>query len=30
MKLFYAGSGSLAGLFVVLLTIEFVQRGMVA
>jgi hypothetical protein len=30
MKLFYAGSASLAGLFVVLLTIEFVQRGMVA
>lgn len=30
MRLFYAGSGSLAGLFVVLLTIEFVQRGMVA
>lgn len=30
MKLFYAGGASLAGLFVVLLTIEFVQRGMVA
>ena len=30
MKMFYAGSASLAGLFVVLLTIEFVQRGMVA
>jgi polysaccharide chain length determinant protein (PEP-CTERM system associated) len=30
MKLFYAGSASLAGLFAVLLTIEFVQRGMVA
>lgn len=30
MKLFYAASGSLAGLFVVLLGIEFVQRGMVA
>jgi polysaccharide chain length determinant protein (PEP-CTERM system associated) len=30
MKLFVAGSASLAGLFVVLLTIEFVQRGMVA
>lgn len=29
MKLFYAGTGSLAGLFVVLLTIEFVQRGMI-
>ena len=30
MKLFYAGSGALGGLFVVLLGIEFVQRGMVA
>jgi len=30
MTLFYAGGGSLAGLFAVLLTIEFVQRGMVA
>ena len=30
MKMFYAGTASLAGLFVVLLTIEFVQRGMVA
>ncbi|MGN3973118.1 XrtA system polysaccharide chain length determinant [Tsuneonella sp. SYSU-LHT278] len=30
MKMFYAGSGALAGLFVVLLGIEFVQRGMVA
>ncbi|WP_095010961.1 XrtA system polysaccharide chain length determinant [Tsuneonella mangrovi] len=30
MKLFYAGSGSLFGLFLVLLTVEFVQRGMVA
>lgn len=30
MKLFYAATGSLAGMFVVLLTIEFVQRGMVA
>ena len=30
MKLFYAASGSLAGLFVLLLGIEFVQRGMVA
>lgn len=30
MKLFYAGGGSLAGLFVMLMAIEFVQRGMVA
>lgn len=30
MKLFYAGSASLAGLFVMLMAIEFVQRGMVA
>ncbi|ROT95306.1 chain-length determining protein [Altererythrobacter sp. FM1] len=30
MKLFYAGSASLAGLFVVLLATEFLQRGMVA
>ena len=30
MKLFYAASGALGGLFVVLLTIEFIQRGMVA
>lgn len=30
MKLFYAGSGALGGLFVLLLGIEFVQRGMVA
>lgn len=30
MKLFYAGTGALGGLFVVLLGIEFVQRGMVA
>ncbi len=30
MKMFYAGSGALAGVFVVLLGIEFVQRGMVA
>lgn len=30
MKMFYAGSGSLAGLFVVLLGIEFLQRGMIA
>jgi polysaccharide chain length determinant protein (PEP-CTERM system associated) len=30
LKLFYAGGASLAGLFMVLLTIEFVQRGMVA
>jgi len=30
MKLFYAGSGALGGLFVLLLGIEFFQRGMVA
>lgn len=30
MKLFYAATGSLGGVFLVLLTIEFVQRGMVA
>lgn len=30
MKMFYAGSGALAGLFVILLGVEFVQRGMVA
>jgi polysaccharide chain length determinant protein (PEP-CTERM system associated) len=30
MKLFYAASGSLGGLFVLLLGIEFLQRGMVA
>ena len=30
LKQFYAGSGALAGLFVLLLGIEFVQRGMVA
>ncbi len=30
MKYFYAASGALGGLFVILLTIEFVQRGMVA
>ena len=30
MKYFYAASGALGGLFVVLLTIEFIQRGMVA
>jgi polysaccharide chain length determinant protein (PEP-CTERM system associated) len=30
MKMFYAGSGALAGLFVVLLGIEFLQRGMIA
>ena len=30
MKLFYAGGGALAGLFVLLLGIEFAQRGMVA
>ncbi|MFN6934709.1 MAG: XrtA system polysaccharide chain length determinant [Tsuneonella sp.] len=30
MKMFLAGGGALAGLFVLLLGIEFVQRGMVA
>ena len=30
MKYFYAASGALGGLFVILLTVEFVQRGMVA
>ena len=30
MKLFYAGSGALAGMCVLLLGIEFVQRGMIA
>ena len=30
MKYFYAASSALAALFVLLLTIEFVQRGMVA
>jgi len=30
MKYFYAASAALGGLFVLLLTIEFVQRGMVA
>ncbi|TCJ37440.1 XrtA system polysaccharide chain length determinant [Parafrankia sp. BMG5.11] len=30
MKLFYAATGSLGGVFLMLLTIEFVQRGMVA
>ena len=30
MKYFYAASSALGGLFVILLTIEFVQRGMVA
>lgn len=29
MKLFYAGSGALGGLFAIMLTVEFVQRGMV-
>lgn len=29
MKLFYAGSGALGGLFAILLTVEFVQRGLV-
>jgi hypothetical protein len=30
MKYFYAASGALGGLFVLLLTAEFIQRGMVA
>jgi polysaccharide chain length determinant protein (PEP-CTERM system associated) len=30
MKMFYAGSGALAGMFVLLLGIEFLQRGMIA
>jgi len=30
LKLFAAGAGGLAGLFVVLLAVEFIQRGMVA
>ena len=30
MKYFYTASGALGGLFVILLTIEFIQRGMVA
>lgn len=30
MKWFYAGSGALAGLFALLLAVEFIQRGMVA
>ena len=30
MKYFYAASGALGGLFVILLTIEFIQRGLVA
>ena len=29
MKMFYAGSGALGGMFAILLTVEFVQRGMV-
>ena len=29
MKLFYAGGGSLGGLFAVLLAVEFIQRGMI-
>jgi hypothetical protein len=29
-KLFYAASGGLGGLFVVLLAAEFVQRGLIA
>ena len=29
-KLFYAGAGGLVSLFLVLLAVEFVQRGMVA
>ncbi len=30
LKLFYAGSGALAGVCVLLLAAEFIQRGMVA
>jgi hypothetical protein len=30
LKYFYAASGALGGLFVLLLTVEFVQRGLVA
>lgn len=30
MKLFSAGAGGLAGLFLVLLAVEFIQRGMIA
>lgn len=30
LRLFYAASGALCGLFVLLLTVEFIQRGMVA
>jgi polysaccharide chain length determinant protein (PEP-CTERM system associated) len=30
LKYFYAGSAALGGIFVLLLTVEFVQRGMVA
>ena len=29
-RYFVAGSGALGGLFVLLLTVEFIQRGMVA
>lgn len=30
MRLFYAASGALGGLFVLLMTVEFIQRGLVA
>ena len=30
LKYFYAGSAALGGIFVLLLTVEFIQRGMVA
>ncbi len=30
MKQFYAASGALGGLFVLLLVVEFIQRGLVA
>jgi polysaccharide chain length determinant protein (PEP-CTERM system associated) len=30
LRLFFAGAGALAGLFVLLMAVEFVQRGMVA
>ena len=29
MKMFYAGSGALGGMFAILLAVEFVQRGMI-
>jgi hypothetical protein len=30
LRFFFAGVGGLAGLFVLLMAVEFVQRGMVA